>query len=673
MWRVGIDVGGTFTDLFCWNSETHEQSEAKVLTTADRSLGVVEAVEKAGIHLSDVSHLIHGTTTATNALLQRSYPPATMIATRGFRDTIEIGRQHRKHLYNPYQTKPKPIIPRRYRFEVDERISVNGGIVRPLDRQQAKDVALKINDLGLRSVAICFVNSYVNSEHEDTVLEIVRETCPDVKAVTSASTRPIFREHGRFTTTAIRAVLLPVMSEYFGELQTRLRDRGFEGSLLILKSSGGVMGVELAMDHPEELIESGPAGGVACTAELSRLTDRQHLIHTDMGGTSFDASIVEHGKGLLTHSYELEWEVPVVTPMLDIHSVGAGGGSIGWIDEGDSLRVGPQSAGATPGPACYGRGGKEPTITDANLLLGRLEPSLGGKLELDVEAAERAVAGLAERIGLPLLETAEGMIRISCENMAQAVKMVLVERGRDPRDFTLTSLGGAGAMHAVFVARAMNIPSVIVPKFAGVASAFGATAMDLRQDLEAFMYAPLSALHFDRINGVYRDLENAARDLLAADGVAQDEMAINRSAQMRYVGQTYEVETPVPSGEITTETVPVITEAFHQSHKQEHGVSSDDFEPAFISLSVTATGATPQPVFSNGTASAADPSKGTRRVYFSGNWYDAAVIDGRLLSAGYEIDGPAIIEYADACAVLPPQSSSVVDALNNLVVSVEAD
>ena len=673
MWRVGIDVGGTFTDLFCWNSETHEQSEAKVLTTPDRSLGVLEAVEKAGIRLSDVSHLIHGTTTATNALLQRSYPQAAMIATRGFRDTIEIGRQHRKHLYNPYQTKPKPIIPRRYRFEVDERISVDGGIVRPLDRQQAKNVSLKINDLGLRSVAICFVNSYVNSEHEDTVLEIVRETCPDVKAVTSASTRPIFREHGRFTTTAIRAVLLPVMSEYFGELQTRLRDRGFEGSLLILKSSGGVMGVELAMDHPEELIESGPAGGVACTAELSRLTDRQHLIHTDMGGTSFDASIVEHGKGLLTHSYELEWEVPVVTPMLDIHSVGAGGGSIGWIDEGDSLRVGPQSAGATPGPACYGRGGKEPTITDANLLLGRLEPSLGGKLELDVEAAERAVAGLAERIGLPLLETAEGMIRISCENMAQAVKMVLVERGRDPRDFTLTSLGGAGAMHAVFVARAMNIPSVIVPKFAGVASAFGATVMDLRQDLEAFMYAPLSALHFDRINGVYRDLENAARDLLAADGVAQDEMAINRSAQMRYVGQTYEVETPVPSGEITTETVPVITEAFHQSHKQEHGVSSDDFEPAFISLSVTATGATPQPVFSNSTASAADPSKGARRVYFSGNWYDAAVIDGRLLSAGYEIDGPAIIEYADACAVLPPQSSSVVDALNNLVVSVEAD
>ena len=431
------------------------------------------------------------------------------------------------------------------------------------------------------------------------------------------------------------------------------------------------MGVKLAMDHPEELIESGPAGGVSCTAELSRLTDRQHLIHTDMGGTSFDASIVEHGKGLLTHSYELEWEVPIVTPMLDIHSVGAGGGSIGWIDEGDSLRVGPQSAGATPGPACYGRGGVEPTVTDANLLLGRLEPSLGGKFELDVAAAEKAIDGLAKRIGLPLLETAEGMIQISCENMAQAVKMVLVERGRDPRDFSLASLGGAGAMHAVSVARAMNIPQVIVPKFAGVASAFGAVAMNLRQDLETFMYAPVSSLDFDRTNRLYDGLESAARRLLAADGVAEDEMAISRTAQMRYVGQTYEVETPIPSGEITAQTVPTITAAFHRSHKLEHGVSSDDFEPAFVSLSVTATGATPQPVFSNDAGSSADdPSKGTRRVYFSGDWYDTAIVDGQLLHQGHEVKGPAIVEYADACAVLPPQSSAVVDALNNLVISV---
>ncbi len=673
MWRVGVDVGGTFTDLFCWNSETHEQSEAKVLTTTDRSLGVVEAVEKAGIRFADISHLVHGTTTATNALLQRTYPPAAMIATQGFRDTIEIGRQHRKHLYDPYQTKPKPIIPRRYRFEVEERISVEGEIVRPLDEAQAEAIALKINDLGLRSVAVCFVNSYINPAHEDAVLDIVRQTCPDGHAVTSASTRPIFREHGRFTTTAIRAVLLPVMSEYFEVLQTRLRDKGFDGSLLILKSSGGVMGVDLAVDHPEELIESGPAGGVACTAELSRLTDRQRLIHTDMGGTSFDASIVEDGKGLQTHSYELEWEIPVVTPMLDIHSVGAGGGSIGWIDEGDSLRVGPQSAGATPGPACYGRGGTEPTVTDANLVLGRLEPSLGGKFELDVEAAEKAIAGLAKGIGLSLLETAEGMIRISCENMAQAVKMVLVERGRDPRDFTLASLGGAGAMHAVFVARAMNIPHVIVPKFAGVASAFGATAMDLRQDLEAFMYAPVGALDFSRINRLFDDLETSARSLLAADGVATGEMTVNRTAQMRYVGQTYEVQAPIPGGEITAETVPIITEAFHQAHKLEHGVSSDDFEPAFVSLCVTATGTTPQPVFANAAAGTGDPSKGSRRVYFSGDWYDAAIIDGQRLNRGQSVEGPAVIEYEDACAVLPPHSSSVVDEFSNLVVSVGAD
>ena len=673
MWRVGIDVGGTFTDLFGWNSESQEQTEAKVLTTKDRSVGVVEAVEKAGIKFSEVSHLIHGTTTATNTLIQRSYPPAAMIATRGFRDSIEIGRQHRKHLYDPYQTKPKPIIPRRYRFEVEERINVNGDVVRPLDHEEVETVALKVKDLGIKSVAVCFVNSYVNSSHEEAVFQILQDIYPEVRAVTSASTRPIFREHGRFSTTAIRAVLLPVMSEYFEVLQNRLRNKRFEGSLLILKSSGGVMGVELAKDHPEELIESGPAGGVACTAELSRLTNRENLIHTDMGGTSFAASIVEYGKGLITHSYDLEWEVPIVTPMLDIHSVGAGGGSIGWIDEGDSLRVGPQSAGATPGPACYGRGGSEPTITDANLVLGRLEPSLGGKFKLDVEAAEKAVGGLANRIGLSLLGTAEGMIKISCENMAQAVKMVLIERGRDPRDFTLASLGGAGAMHAVFVARGMNIPHVIVPKFAGVASAFGATVMDLRQDLEAFMYAPISSLDFDRINRLYRELEHSARSLLAADGMAENETSISRSAQMRYVGQTYEVETPIPIGDITPETVPSITEAFHRSHKLEHGVSSDDFEPAFVSLSVTATGSTSQLVISNGVESGDDPSKGVRRAYFSGTWYDALIFNGQLLNKRHQLEGPAIIEYEDACAVLPPNSSAVVDELDNLVVSVGTD
>lgn len=372
MWRVGVDVGGTFTDLFAWEETTGKRVTAKVLTTkSDRSQGVIQAIEAAKIPFAEISHLIHGTTAATNALLERSYPDPALITTDGFRDTIEIGRQHRQHLYDPYQTKPKPIVRRRNRHTVPERMNVGGDVERPLNRVAAAEVVEKIAEKGIKSIAIAFINSYVNDAHEQEMREIVLAHIPDAHVVLSGETRPVFREHGRFSTTVIRAALMPVMVDFFDRLRDGLKEKGFVGALMILKSSGGVAGVELAKNHPEELLESGPAGGVAYAAYLSQLTDYPNFIHTDMGGTSFDASIVEDGKGLLTREYELEWEIPVIVPMLDIHSVGAGGGSIGWVDEGGSLRVGPRSAGSEPGPACYGRGGTEATITDANLLLGR--------------------------------------------------------------------------------------------------------------------------------------------------------------------------------------------------------------------------------------------------------------------------------------------------------------
>jgi N-methylhydantoinase A len=440
MWRVGVDVGGTFTDLFGWDDATGQRVTAKVLTTKhDRSEGVLQAVRAAEIPFHAISHLLHGTTTATNALIERSCPSAALVTTEGFRDTIEIGRQHRKHLYDPYQTKPKPIVKRRHRFTVPERMSAQGERIRPLDEDAAREVARRIGQAGIGSIAVAFINSYVNPAHERRMRELLLEQDPNAHVVLSAETRPVFREQGRFSTTAIRAAVMPVMGEYLDRLERGLAAQDFHGRLLILKSNGGVMGVSLAKENPQELIESGPAGGVAYAAYLSAATGFPNIIHTDMGGTSFDASIVENGKGLITRSYELEWEVPLIVPMLDIHSIGAGGGSIGWIDEGGSLRVGPRSAGSDPGPACYGRGGTEATITDANLILGRLEPTLGSKFPLDRDAAEHAIERLARRIGLTTLQTAEGMIRITSESMAQAVKMVLVTRGRDPRDFVLAS------------------------------------------------------------------------------------------------------------------------------------------------------------------------------------------------------------------------------------------
>jgi len=672
MWRVGIDVGGTFTDLFAWEEATGQSVTAKVLTTKqDRALGVLQVIDQAHLPVDRIATLIHGSTTATNALIERSFPPAAMVTTEGFRDTIEIGRQRRERLYDPYQTKPRPIIPRRYRLTVPGRISAQGEVLVPLDEEAARRVADRIVAMELASVAVAFINAYANPAHEQRMGEILRARLPNAYIALSSDTRAKFRELGRFVTTAVRAVLLPVMSAYFTRLETTLRERGFTGSLFIIKSNGGMMGVELAKQRPEELIESGPAGGVAYASYLSTRAGFPRAIHTDMGGTSFDASIVEDGQGLITREYELEWEVPIITPMLDIRSVGAGGGSIAWVDAGGSLRVGPQSAGSEPGPACYGRGGRDATVTDANLLLGRLEPTLGGKFPLDRAASEEAVENVARQVNLDALRAAEGIIQITCENMAQAIKMVLIDRGRDPRDFVLVSFGGAGPMHACFIARALNIPQVVVPAYAGVASAFGATAMDLRHDLEAFFYAPVEGIDVTRLNRLYEQLEAQGKNLLAQEALSQERISVSRGAQMRYIGQSYEVETPVPAGQLSAASLPQIVRNFHREHEREYGVASEQFAPAFVGLGVTVIGHNEKPPIVQGSmATGQNPLKGERRVYFSGHWLPTPVYDGQRLTQGFTLRGPAIVEYEHSCAVLPPDTSAVVDGLDNLVISV---
>lgn len=671
MWRVGIDVGGTFTDFFAWNEEDGSYKTAKVLTTKDdRSRGVLLSIDTAGIAFDQISFLMHGTTTATNSLIERDYPDAAFVTTEGFRDTIEIGRQHRKDLYDPYQTKPEPLVRRRHRYSINERMSAQGQVRRPLDSNTADEIAEAIKAGGYQSVGIGFINSYANDAHEREMRDIILKKCPDVHVVISADTRPVFREHGRFTTTAIRACLMPIMTTYFDRLSDVLAERGFKGKLLILKSNGGVMGAQNAKLRPEELIESGPAGGVAYASYLSSHAGFENIIHTDVGGTSFDVSIVEKGEGLITRDHELEWEVPVAVPMLDIHSVGAGGGSIGWVDEGGSLRMGPQSAGSTPGPACYGRGGEQPTITDANLVLGRLNPSLSDKFDLDKAAAEAAIDRLAEKIGLSRLETADGMIKISCETMAQAVKGVVVARARDPRDFVLASFGGAGPMHACFVAQAMNIPQVVIPGAAGVASAFGATAMDMRHDIETFHYAALDSVKVDDLNRLYEQIESEARARLVADGLAEDAVELRRTAQMRYVGQTYEVETDIPSGKLSDSQIPSIEKAFHASHEKEYGVSNENFGIAFVSLSVTAVGKLKEPPVHDFSGGKTGSSHSTRPVYFDGKWYDADLYDGKIIGLGAKMEGPAVVEYLDSIAVIPPACSAEVDSSSNLIVTI---
>ena len=678
MFRVGIDVGGTFTDLFAWNQDSGEVRTKKVLTTRDDlTKGVLGALDAAEIPLSEVDTFIHGSTTATNALIERKYPEPALITTEGFRDTIEIGRQRRKHLYHPYQEKPRPLVRRRHRFTVHEKIRADGTISQPLDEDAARTVARRVAELEFSNVAIAFVNSYVNRVHEDRMREIVFEEIPHAHVGVSADI-PKFRELGRFVTTVVRAALLPVMGDYLERLESELKVRGFTGIFYVIKSNGGVVRASVAKERPEELIESGPAGGVAAAGVLSAVVDQSQVISTDMGGTSFDVCLIEDGRGLIRDDYELEWDMPIVTPMLDIRSIGAGGGSIAWIDEGGSLRVGPQSAGSDPGPACYGRGGREPTVTDANIVLGRLDPTLGGKLQLDVPAAENAIRTVAEPLGLATLECAEGIVRICAENMASAIKIVTVDRGRDPRDHALVSFGGAGAMHAWAIAPSVGIGTIIVPPFAGVASAFGATMMDVRHDIEATFYMPCDGADLKTLNQKYSELEREGAERLSAEGFADTGLDIIRTAGLRYVGQSYEVDTPIPSGTLDEPAIDQIKRDFNVVHEQEHGVASTEFSVAFVNLRVTAIGRVNKPdfdtLFVNGkTPTTGSEVKGRRRVYFDGQFVEASVYDGGSLEVDAELDGPAIIEYQDSEVVVPPGMAVHTDRARNVVISVPRD
>jgi N-methylhydantoinase A len=669
MLRVGIDVGGTFTDLFTWDEETGAGRAAKSLTTPhDLTEGVFGALEVAGVDLSEVDVFVHGSTTAINALLERKYPEPALITTVGFRDTIEIGRQRRPHLYEPYQVKPAPIVRRRHRFVVAERIDARGDVIAPLDEAAVTEVARRIREAGIRSVAIAFVNSYANPEHERRARDLVLAEYPEAHIALSSDV-PKYRELGRFSTAAVRAALLPVLGDYLERLEGRLREAGFNGTFYVIKSNGGLMRAAHGRQRPEELIQSGPAGAVATAAHIVRHRDRRDIVSTDMGGTSFDVCLIDDGKGTVRDDYEVAWDTPVITPMLDIRSVGAGGGSIAWVDDGGSLRVGPRSAGSTPGPVCYGRGGTEPTVTDANLVLGRLDPTLGGKMALDVEGARAAIARVGEQVGLDVVECAAGIIRICAETMASAIKMILIDRGRDPRDYAMAAFGGAGALHSWLIANSLGIEEVIVPPFAGVASAFGATVMDVRHDVEATSYAELAGCDLDALNARFAELERQVAARFEGESAAVETI---RSAGIRYVGQSYEVQTPIPAGTLDASSLESIAAEFNRIHLQEHGVASESFALAFVTLRVTAVGRLSERTAARPTLHLDARAQGarSRAVYFDDEGFlDTPIVDAAGLKPGESIAGPAVIESTHGVVIVPPAGSVLVDEEDNLVLT----
>ena len=556
-------------------------------------------------------------------------------------------------------------------------MDAQGATVTPIDREESLRVIEHIAELGITNIAVAFINAYRDGRHEQEMASLIREVIPDAQIALSSETRPKVRELGRFTTTVVRAALLPSVSAYIGRLEQKLTDAGSTAPLYIVKSNGGMMRGETAKERPEELIESGPAGGVAAGQYLSDLLGAPSLILTDVGGTSFEASLMEDGVGLVTDEYEIEWERPIITPMLDIRSIGAGGGSIAWIDDGGSLRVGPHSAGADPGPASYGRGGTQPTVTDANLVLGRIDPTLGGKLDLDLDAATQAVNTIAEALGMSVHDCAEGITEIVSENMASAIRMVSTDRGRDPRDHTLVAFGGAGGLHAHTIAQSVGINTVLVPRFAGVACAFGATTMDIRHDLEVTFYAETREADVAALNAAYQELAEDVKALLRRDGVADDAITLERSAQMRYVGQSYDVSTPVPSTELTDATVSQIADAFNAVHEREYGVFSTAFAVAFVTLRVTGIGATQRPdpaAFAAAMRHAGQRSgsiKERRQAYFGGLHHTVDIHDVTQMEIGQVVRGPAIIEQTDGVIVLPPGSAGQADRYENVLITTE--
>jgi N-methylhydantoinase A len=670
--RVAVDVGGTFTDICILDEEQGTIEVGKVPSTADPIEAVVSGVVDAGIDLRDVVVFSHGTTVATNALITRNLPPAAMVTTRGFRDVIEIRRGTKDDLWDAYKDVAPPYVRRRDRFEVTERVDYAGEVTTPLDEQEAHTVAAVLRRRGVRTVAVCFINAHANPAHELRMREILEEELPEVTVSTSAEILPEIFEHERFSTTVANAVLSPLISSYVRQLQSRLSANGYGGDVLLLHSGGGVMTPKLAERFAVRLAGSGIAAGAIASRHLATLCGFPNAIGFDMGGTSTDVSLVYDGEERVTKEWFIEYGYPICFPSIEVLTIGAGGGSFAWIDEAGSLRNGPHSAGASPGPACYGRGNDRPTNTDANLVLGRLgEELIGGAMTLDRTAAERAIRKhICEPLGLALVEAADAIIRVANANMADAMRLISIRRGYDPREFCLVAFGGAGPLHGAALAQELSIPTVLVPPSPGITSALGCLLVDVRHDLSTMFLAHVETVDLEALEAEFGKLEAEARERLEHEDVPAELMSIQRLVDMRYLGQWRSLTIAVGA--------PVDLEAsvsrFHAEHERAYNYRRDGADVEIYRLGVRATGVTPKPNLKRHERTEASPApRGSRAVHFQarGDPVETPLFLRSELPAGTVLDGPAIIEQLDSTTVVPPGWRAEVDEWLNIRMHME--
>jgi N-methylhydantoinase A len=693
-YRLGVDIGGTFTDATLVDELTGAVRIGKVLSTPhDPSLAFMAAAERllreAGIAPAELRYVVHSSTVATNAIIEGTIAPTGFLTTDGFRDLLEIARQVRPSLYDLQFEKPPPLVPRYRCFGIPERLDARGEVVTPLDEEAVRRAAAALRAEGVQAIAVCFLHAYRNPIHEQCAGAILRAAFPEAVVSLSSEVAPEFREYVRASTTVINAAVTPVVARYLQGIEDRLRAAGVTGELLVMQSSGGVFTFAAARARPVFMVESGPAAGVVAATHLGATLGYSEVISFDMGGTTAKAGLVQGGQPGVTKDYEVGTAAragvgsgrgagyPIRTPVIDLVEIGAGGGSIAWVDSGGGLRVGPRSAGADPGPACYGRGGSEPTITDANLVLGRLNPAgiLGGELALDVDAARRAIEACCARpLGLDVTAAAHGIIEIANAAMVNALRLVSVQRGYDPRDFVLIAFGGAGPVHANRLAAELSIPTVLVPMSPGTTSALGLLVTDLKHDYSATLLARLDRLDPAAAEAAFARLTAEGEAALRREGLTREAMTFLRQAELRYVGQSFELPIPLPAGPVDTAQLAAALAQFHAAHERAYGFSAPGEPVELVNLRLTALGviAKPRPaVIAAGDADPGAARVATRPVYFAeaGGYTACPIYDRYRLRAGNLIAGPAIVEEFDSTTVLHPGYAARVDRFGNLLIA----
>lgn len=676
---VGVDVGGTFTDLVAIEQGSGRLQISKVPSTPPTFVeGVIDALRRSELEGTHVDLFRHGSTIATNAIIQRRGPRTALVTTKGMRDVLTAARSNRPDLFDLRWTPPPHLVQRRDILTLQERISYEGEELTPLNENDARQVGALLSKRGVDAVAICFLNSFMNPSHELRAKEILEEECPGAYVCISNEILPEIREFERSSSVVVNAFLGPIMRMYLERLSDSLKEWGYHGEVLVSHSGGGIMSVESAQRFPVRVCQSGPAAGAMGGAALGQLAGYENVITLDMGGTSADIALVVGGRPLTHVEWRLEFTIPIIVPAVDLKTIGAGGGTIGWVDAAGILRNGPQSAGADPGPASYGKGGDEPTNTDAHVVLGRLRPDafLGGGMLLDPDLAHRV---LEERISHPMSMTieqaADGMLHVANANMTDALRLVTVQRGRDPRDFALVAFGGAGPLHAAELAAEANISRVIVPRYPGLTSALGTLYVDYRHDLLRSVLMKERDVDAGRLQVLFDELEREAATLLDGEGVPERKRRLERVLDMRYYGQAPYLQISVSSNTLDVETIRQLVRAFNEAHMREFGyvMPREINEVEIVNARVVALGLTDTPEVASEVAAGTsdDANTGSRHVFFhgAGEFVETSVFDRSQLPPEATIEGPAVVEQLDSTTLIPPGWTAQVDRFLNLILS----